>query len=144
MDFALLTAALWSASSIASARTAKMLGGVRANCARLLLAVFLLGLGIWCWHGFSFPVQGWWFVLSGAIGLGLGDIALFSAYARLGARLPALFTHCLGAPLGAALEWLWLGTPCTWPKPYASPRSCSASRWPSLLIDMPCATTAVS
>ena len=111
MFFALLTAVLWSASSIASARTAKLLGGVRANCARLALAVLLLGLGIWCWHGFSFPVQAWWFVLSGAIGLGLGDIALFSAYARLGARLPALFTHCLGAPLGAALEWLWLGTP---------------------------------
>jgi drug/metabolite transporter (DMT)-like permease len=111
MFFALVTAILWSASSIASARTAKLLGGVRANCARLALAVIFLGMGIWCWHGFSFPVQAWWFVLSGVIGLGLGDIALFTAYARLGARLPALFTHCLGAPLGAALEWLWLGTP---------------------------------
>ena len=111
MLFAFLTALLWSASSIASARTAKMLGGPRANAARLILAVILLGSWIGVSHGFSWSHQAWWFVISGVIGLGLGDIALFSAYARLGARLPALFTHCLGVPLGAALEWVWLGTP---------------------------------
>ena len=111
MVFALLTAILWSASSIASARTAKLLGGARANLARLALASVLLALWLGLSHGFGWTAQGWWFVASGAIGLGLGDIALFSAYARLGARLPALFTHCLGAPLGAAIEWAWLGTP---------------------------------
>ena len=111
MLFAFLTALLWSASSIASARTAKMLGGPRANAARLILATLLLGGWIGVSHGFSWSPQAWWFVVSGVIGLGLGDIALFSAYARLGARLPALFTHCLGVPLGAALEWVWLGTP---------------------------------
>lgn len=111
MFFALLTAILWSGSSIASARTAKLLGGARANAARLLLAVGLLATWIGFWHGFSWQRADWWFAVSGVVGLGLGDIALFSAYARLGARLPALFTHCLGAPLGAALEWAWLGTP---------------------------------
>ena len=111
MLYAFLTALLWSASSIASARTAKMLGGPRANAARLVLATALLGVWIGVSHGFSWSPQAWWFVVSGVVGLGLGDIALFSAYARLGARLPALFTHCLGVPLGAALEWIWLGTP---------------------------------
>ena len=111
MQYAFVTALLWSASSIASARTAKMLGGPRANAARLSLAVLLLGIWVGFSQGLAWPTQGWWFVVSGVIGLGLGDIALFSAYARLGARLPALFTHCLGVPLGAALEWWWLGTP---------------------------------
>lgn len=115
MLFAFLTALLWSASSIASARTARLLGGPRANLARLALASLLLAGWILCTAGLhGWTAQAWWFVASGAIGLGLGDIALFSAYARLGARLPALFTHCLGAPLGAALEWVWLGTPLHW------------------------------
>ncbi len=111
MFYALATALLWSASSIASARTARLLGGVRANLARLLLASAALGLWIGLHRGLGWQDESWWFVASGAIGLGLGDIALFLAYARLGARLPALFTHCLGAPLGAAVEWAWLGTP---------------------------------
>jgi len=109
--FAFLTALLWSASSIASARTAQLLGGPRANAARLCLAVVLLGSWVCFDHSCTWTPQAWWFFISGVIGLGLGDIALFSAYARLGARLPALFTHCLGVPLGAALEWAWLGTP---------------------------------
>ena len=111
MQYAFLTAFLWSASSIASARTARMLGGPRANAARLSLAVVLLGGWLALSHGLAWHHEAWWFVASGVVGLGLGDIALFSAYARLGARLPALFTHCLGVPLGAALEWVWLGTP---------------------------------
>jgi drug/metabolite transporter (DMT)-like permease len=112
MLFAFLTALLWSASSIASARTAKHLGGARGNLARLILAVGLLSGWILLRSGWpDWHQAAWWFVASGAIGLGLGDIALFSAYARIGARLPALLTHCLGAPLGAALEWAWLGTP---------------------------------
>jgi drug/metabolite transporter (DMT)-like permease len=117
MLYAFLTALLWSASSIASARTAKHLGGPRANRARLALAVGLLALWLAATTGLhGWGPAAWWFVASGAIGLGLGDMALFSAYARLGARLPALFTHCLGAPLGAALEWAWLGTPLHWPE----------------------------
>ncbi len=111
MIFAILTALLWSVSTIASARTAKLLGAARANAARLAVAVVLLAGWIACTHGFTWQGAGWWFVASGVIGLGLGDIALFNAYARLGARLPALFTSCLAAPLGATLEWAWLGTP---------------------------------
>ena len=117
MFYAFLTALFWSASSIASARTARHLGGPRGNRARLALAVVLLTLWIVATSGLhGWGPGAWWFAASGAIGLGLGDMALFSAYARLGARLPALFTHCLGAPLGAAIEWAWLGTPLHWPE----------------------------
>jgi drug/metabolite transporter (DMT)-like permease len=109
---ALITALLWTCSSIASAQTAQRLGGPTANRTRLLIAVVLLC--VWAaWDGLVAGTGAWWFLLSGALGLGLGDYCLFCAYERLGARLPALFTHCLAAPLGAALEWAWLGNALT-------------------------------
>jgi hypothetical protein len=49
-------------------------------------------------------------VLSGVIGFGLGDIALYFALPRIGSRLTLLLTQCLAAPLAALAEWLWLGT----------------------------------
>ena len=106
---ALLTALCWSASSIASARSASLLGGMVANRARLILASGFLALAVLAVGPGLWGPTAWWFVLSGVIGLGLGDIALFLAYERLGARVPALLTHCFGAPLGACIEWWWLG-----------------------------------
>ena len=107
---ALLTAVLWSISSIASARTAIHLGGLRANRSRLPIALVMLGAWLLCVGTVPMGSARWWFMASGAIGLGLGDMALFCAYERLGARLPALLTHCLGAPLAALFEWAWLGS----------------------------------
>ncbi len=107
---ALLTTVLFSLSAVCAQRTSKALGGVEANFWRVLVATTLLGLwahsfgqGI---HGQAFPV----FLVSGAIGFGLGDIALYQALPRLGSRLSILIVHCLAAPMAAATEWLWLGT----------------------------------
>jgi drug/metabolite transporter (DMT)-like permease len=50
-----------------------------------------------------------WFLLSGLIGFGFGDIALFQAFPRLGSRLTVLLVHCLAAPMAMTAEWLWLG-----------------------------------
>ncbi len=50
------------------------------------------------------------FVFSGFIGFGLGDLALYEALPRLGTRLTLLLAQCLAAPVGALVEWLWLGT----------------------------------
>ena len=54
------------------------------------------------------------FLLSGAIGFGLGDLALFAALPRIGPRLTVLLVQCLTVPVAAALEWAWLGTTLTW------------------------------
>ena len=51
-----------------------------------------------------------WFFLSGVIGFGLGDMALFGALPRIGPRLSILLTQCLAAPIAAVAEWAWLGT----------------------------------
>jgi len=49
-------------------------------------------------------------VLSGVIGIGVGDVALFQALPRMGPRLTMLLTRCLAPPLAAGIEWVWLGT----------------------------------
>jgi drug/metabolite transporter (DMT)-like permease len=58
------------------------------------------------WGGGAFG----WFFLSGVIGFGLGDYALFEALPRLGPRLSSLMINCLAAPFAALIEWLWLDT----------------------------------
>ncbi len=72
-------------------------------------------LGVWVYAGgtglggYSFPM----FLLSGIIGIGVGDMGLFQALPRLGSRLSLLLIQCLSAPIAALMEWLWLQTPLT-------------------------------
>ena len=110
---ALLTTIFFSISAVCAQRTSKVLGGVQANFWRVLLATALLAL--WA-HTFgqgligkAFPM----FLLSGLLGFGLGDIALYQALPRLGSRLSILIVHCLAAPFAAATEWLWFDTKMT-------------------------------
>jgi len=107
---AFLTTILWSLSVIFANRSVAVLGGANANLARLTLATLLLG--IWA-HTLGCGIGGvafGWFVLSGVIGFGIGDIALFMALPRLGARLSILIIQCLSVPAAATLEYVWLGT----------------------------------
>ncbi len=105
-----LTTIFFSLSVIFAARSSRVLGGPAANLGRICIAIVLLaiwsrgfGQGL---RGASFP----WFFLSGIVGFGLGDIALFGALTRIGPRLSILITQCLAAPIAAFVEWLWLGT----------------------------------
>jgi drug/metabolite transporter (DMT)-like permease len=107
---AFLTTILFSISAVCAQRTSKALGGVAANFWRLLLATFVLAL--WA-HTVGQGVSGTAFslmLLSGVLGFGLGDIALYQALPRLGSRLSILLVHCLATPFAATTEWLWLGT----------------------------------
>jgi drug/metabolite transporter (DMT)-like permease len=108
--FAFLTTLLWSASAVTARRLVESLGSLTANLARLALASALLAA--WAFTaGRGLTGAGlWWFVASGVVGFGLGDIALYFALARLGSRLTILLTQTLAAPIGALVEWLWLGT----------------------------------
>ncbi|MBI4657457.1 MAG: DMT family transporter [Verrucomicrobia bacterium] len=110
---AFLTTILFSISVVSANRLAKLLGGVEANFWRISLAT--LFLAIWA-HGFgagvtgeAFPV----FLLSGSVGFGVGDVALYQALPRLGSRLCVMLVHCLAAPFAALTEWWWLGTTLT-------------------------------
>ena len=107
---AFLATVLFTISVTCGPRTAKLIGGVEANFWRLALATLFLGL--WAYlggagvGGDAFPM----FLLSGLVGIGIGDAGLFQALPRLGSRLSLLILQCLTAPIAALVEWLWLGT----------------------------------
>jgi drug/metabolite transporter (DMT)-like permease len=107
---AILTTLLWSVSVVCATRSTRHLGGPVANLTRLCLATALLA--IWA-YGFGKGLGGAglrFFLWSGFVGFGLGDLALYEALPRLGTRLTLLLAQCLAAPIGASIEWLWLGT----------------------------------
>ncbi len=110
---ALLTTVLFALSATSAGRTTRLLGGGIANFARLVLAT--LWLGLWaCSFGQGTGGPAFhWFLLSGVIGFGVGDLGLYAAYPRLGARLAVLLAQCLAAPFAAVAERLWLGTALT-------------------------------
>jgi drug/metabolite transporter (DMT)-like permease len=88
-------------------------GPVRGNLGRLTTAAIALGLfAHTVGNGFT-SASTPWFMLSGVIGMGIGDLGVYGALPLLGSRLTVLMTQCLAAPIAALGEWLWLGTRLT-------------------------------
>jgi len=107
---AVITSILFAMSAVSAGRTTRLLGAGTANLSRLTLATGFLAL--WA-HTAGQGVSGVglpWLLASGVIGFGVGDLALYGAYYRIGPRLGVLLCLCLAAPMGALMEWLWLGT----------------------------------
>jgi drug/metabolite transporter (DMT)-like permease len=108
-----LAAFFFALNATCASHSVRASGALRANLGRLLVACAALGLfAHTLGHGFtsaSVP----WFLLSGVIGMGLGDLGVYGALPLLGSRLTVLMTQCLAAPIAAAGEWLWLGTRLT-------------------------------
>jgi drug/metabolite transporter (DMT)-like permease len=110
MFAAFLATLLFAGSVTAAGRTTRLLGSDRANFWRVLVATAALGLWAHGWgQGLGGGAPGWFF-LSGVVGFGIGDLALYHAFPRLGPRLGALMVNCLAAPFAAVTEWVWLGT----------------------------------
>ena len=110
---ALLTTVMFSVSAVCGSRSARILGGTEAHFWRLLLAVLLLAIYA---HAFGQALATnalGWFVVSGCVGFGIGDVALFQALPRIGSRLSILLVTCFSAPMAAVMEWGWLGTRMT-------------------------------
>ena len=107
---AIVTTFLFAASAFSAGRSTRMLGGSLANSLRLALATIFLA--IWA-HGFGQGLGGGaliWFLWSGIIGFGMGDLALYRAYPRIGPRLGVLICLCVSVPISAIIELIWLGT----------------------------------
>ena len=113
MTASFLTALFFALSALFATRTTRLIGSTVANFSRQWLAIGFLA--IWAHRfgsgllGDGLPV----YVLSGIVGFGFGDLALYGALPLLGSRLTALLVQCLAAPFAAAIEWLWLGTTLT-------------------------------
>lgn len=109
----LLAAFFFALNATCASRSVRANGQVRANIGRLIVAALVLGgfahtLG----GGFTSASVGW-FLLSGVIGMGMGDIGVYAALPLLGSRITVLMTQCLAAPIAALGEWAWLGTRLT-------------------------------
>lgn len=102
MFSAVLSAFLFAASATFSQRAARIFGSLEANFFRLCGACTILGLVTWHFLPRSIHQDVfWWFFLSGAVGFGIGDVALFLAYPRLGSRLALLIHFCGSTIMGA-------------------------------------------
>jgi drug/metabolite transporter (DMT)-like permease len=106
---AFLTTLLFATSAICGYRASKLIGGIEANFWRIALATIFLT--IWAFtFGHGFDGAPGWFMLSGFIGIGIGDSAYFQALPKLGSRRTILLCQCLTAPFAALIEFFWLGT----------------------------------
>ena len=107
---AILTAVCFAFSIILGHRAAKLAGSLEANFWRVVVATVVLSAWAFTFGGGLSGSGLAWFALSGAVGIGLGDMAFYHALPRLGPRITTLVNQCLMAPVGALIEWLWLGT----------------------------------
>lgn len=111
MLFALLAAFLFACSGVSAQRTAALLGPIKANMLRLGFATVVLGIWTYLSGGVDLGSESAHrLYLSGALGFGLGDMALFFALPRLGARLTLLINLCTAPVFGMFGDWLLLGT----------------------------------
>ncbi len=110
MLYAFATTLLFSFSTVLANRSQRAVGTVHANLGRLLIGMFFLGLWtLASGHSLSGPSLSI-FLLSGIVGMGIGDIAFFAALPLLGSRLTIMMMQCLSVPIAILVEWLWLGT----------------------------------
>lgn len=110
---AFLTAVFFSFSGVCASRSTRLIGSIKANFYRLIFAFLCLAFYAYIWgKGHQGPGLGW-FILSGAVGVGLADNFTFLAIRRIGPRLSVMLVQCLTAPFGALMEWGWLGTTLT-------------------------------
>lgn len=112
MLFALLAAFLFACSGVSAQRTSRMIGPMKANALRLGFAAIVLAL--WNWHSGAVDwtsVAAQRLFASGALGFGVGDMALFFAFPRIGARQTLLINLCTAPVFGLIGDRLLLGTP---------------------------------
>ncbi len=107
----LATSFCFTGGSIFFTLASRKIGPFVLNRTRLVIALVFLGLAHWAIFGLPFPAQAgssqWlWLGLSGLVGLALGDIFLFTGYAKVGPRMTMLMMS-LSPVLTTALAWLF-------------------------------------
>lgn len=109
----LTVAVSWTITALFAEVGSKRLGSLQLNVIRMVLSLTMLGLTLWYFTGFPYPLytngDAWfWLSFSGFVGYLLGDYCLFNAYILIGSRFGQLFMTL--APLAAAISgWMILG-----------------------------------
>jgi len=118
---ALATAGCWTVTALCFEVASRRVGALAVNLFRLILALAFLSLYCRMVQGGWFPTDAspsvWgWLLLSGVIGIFIGDTCLFQAFVLIGARKTMLIMS-LAPPLAAIAGWLVMGevlTPVDW------------------------------
>jgi drug/metabolite transporter (DMT)-like permease len=107
---ALATAVCWSLCSIAFTAAAKRIGPLQVNLYRLPMAIILIAVTYtFVFDDRNISLQSaLWLVVSGVIGLAIGDTFLFQAFVMIGSRLSMLLLS-LTPPMTAILAYFFLG-----------------------------------
>jgi len=106
----LLTAALWSATSLLFSEAANRIGSLQLNINRLIFATLLLASTIMLF-GLDYHLSKNQFIflgLSGIVGLVIGDSFLFKSYLYIGPRV-AMLLMALSPGMAFLLSYLFLG-----------------------------------
>ena len=104
---ALLTAIFWTITALAFENATKKVGTISVNIIRLVLGFIFLSFLSYFQRGMFLPLDAtahaWtWLMLSGIVGLMLGDLFLFASYPIIGARI-AMLMMTLAPPIAAIL-----------------------------------------
>ena len=107
---ALITACLWSMSSIAFTEASIRVGPMYVNITRMLIAlIFLLITLMFLNVKIDLSTnQIWNLTISGFVGLVIGDTFLFKAFKSIGARI-SMLVMALVPPISALLAFFFLG-----------------------------------
>ena len=108
---ALLTSVFFSFTAVIFAQASRKVGAMITNRVRLAIALIYLMLINLILFGQPLPIGAgldrWaWLSLSGVVGLALGDLFLFRAYAEIGPRLGMLMLS-LAPVIGAIVAWVF-------------------------------------
>lgn len=114
---ALATAFFWAITSTAFEHSAKKIGSLNLNLMRLLLGLVFLSIFTLLTRGMLFPTDAtrtewFWLLLSGLVGIVIGDLLLVEAFVRIGSRISMLIYSSV-PPLSAIMAWLFLSEKMT-------------------------------
>jgi drug/metabolite transporter (DMT)-like permease len=107
---ALGTACCWTVTALCFEAASRRVGSLTVNLVRLLIAMVFLSLYCWIMRGHALPFDAsrhnwYWLIISGTVGLFLGDLCLFRAFVLIGARRSMLIMS-LAPPLTAIAGWV--------------------------------------
>ncbi|MCK5128981.1 MAG: DMT family transporter [Clostridiales bacterium] len=114
---AITTALFWAITSVSFEDAGRKIGSINLNLIRLLLAMVFLSVFTAITRGLILPTDAtartWmWLSLSGLVGIFIGDLFLFEAFVRIGARISMLI-YASVPPLSGILSYVFLGEAMT-------------------------------
>jgi len=114
---ALATALCWTITAVSFEAAGKKVGSISVNLIRLIIAFVLISIYNLFFRGMIFPIDAssstWlWLTFSGIIGFVIGDLFLFQAYVKVGARISMLIMSTV-PPITAITGFFIMGEKIT-------------------------------